>query len=579
MPCLSHGTSTRRFQFHPRLRQALRVTGALTALALTLSGGWTSQLRAQESAAGMVAPAPVVDTIIIVRSNVFTAEEVESSGFFRLMNSIHVTTKEWLIRDYLLFEAGQPFDAAEVAESERKLRAKHLFRALSIDSVRLEDGRLAVRIESQDGWSLKPKFALSIASSGDWTGALGMNEINLLGTGNQVYLAYVKEIDREGLNTTVEFDRMLGSEIDFQLNYAGMSDGKNGNWITGVPFRNSGSTHSLEWDGLSANQDVFRYRNELDPDGTVLDTTIYRRDALINNLTGALATRHSPDDYLRFGAVAGVRKEEFYLPTSDGSAPDDSVYGTIGGWAEFSEIEYLTLRRFNAFSTEDMELSKSVRLTATLAPDAFGWQGTGVALGIKASGGSKAFGGKGWAWADVEANYQWGGVAQDSGRVVINLAGGFKHAERHSTAVQVQVGRLWNQKPGDEFDLGFASAPRGWPAHSFVGNRMWWTTAEHRVYAVDDFLGVIGIGFAGFIDYGGAWYDDQESRSGGSAGIGLRLGSAISSVAATTRIDLTLNFGSDLDSAGASRMALVFGSGFAFPRRTIPVISYKAQAP
>jgi len=262
---------------------------------------------AQETAAVLVATPPVVDTIIIVRSNVFTAEEVESSGFFRLMNSIHVTTKEWLIRDYLEFEVGQPYDAAEVDETERKLRAKHLFRALSIDSVRLEDGRLAVRIESQDGWSLKPKFALSIASSGDWTGALGINEINLLGTGNQVYLAYVKEIDRDGLNTTVDFDRLLGSQIDFQLNYASMSDGNNGNWITGVPFRNSGSTQSLEWDGLSANQDVFRYRNELDPDGTVLDTTIYRRDALINNLTGALATRHSPDDYLRFGAVAGVR--------------------------------------------------------------------------------------------------------------------------------------------------------------------------------------------------------------------------------------------------------------------------------
>jgi hypothetical protein len=55
---------------------------------------------------------------------------------------------------------------------------------------------------------------------------------------------------------------------------------------------------------------------------------------------------------------------------------------------------------------------------------------------------------------------------------------------------------------------------------------MWWTTAEHRVYAVDDFLGVIGIG--------------------------LRLGSAISSVAATTRIDLTYNFGGDLDRADAS---------------------------
>jgi hypothetical protein len=521
----------------------------------------------------------VVDTIIIIRNNVFTQEQAASSGVFRLMNSIHVTTKEWLIRSYLQFEAGQPFDSAEVAESERRLRAKRLFRELSMDSVRLEDGRLAVRVETQDGWSLKPKFALSVASTGEWTGTLGVNEINLLGTGNQVYVAYVKEIDRDGLNATADFDRMLGSEIDLLFNYAGLSDGKNSNWILGAPFRNSETRHSLEWDGLQADQDVFRYRNEVGAQTTTLDTTIYRRDAFINNLTGGLATRHSPRDYLRFAVTAGIRSERFVLPDPNGAVVDDSIYGTVGGWAEFSRANFLQLRRFNGFGTEDLDLSQTVRLTGTLAPGAFGWQGTGFGLGFKASAGAKAFRDRGWAWTSVDANYQWGGVAQDSGRVVLNLAAGFKPAERHSTAIQLQVGRQWNQKPGDEFDLGFTSAPRGWPAHAFVGNRMWWATLEHRLFAVDEFLGLFGVGFGAFIDYGGAWYDDQESRTGGSAGLGLRLGSALSTVAMTGRMDLSYNFGSARDPAEVDSWTFVLGSGFAFPRRTIPVISYRATQP
>ena len=542
-----------------------------------LAPGPVARLAAQEPM--QTAAPPVVDTIIVVRNRVFTDEQAESSTVFRLMNSIHVTTKEWMIRDYLQFEAGQPYDSAQVAESERKLRAKNLFRELSMDSVRLEDGRLAIRVETRDGWSLKPKFALSVASTGEWTGTLGINDINLFGTGNQVYVAYVKEIDRDGLNMTLDFDRMLSSEVDLLFNYAGLSDGRNGNWVLGVPFRNSETRRSLEWDGSSADQDVFRYRNEVDPEATTLDTTIYRREAFINDLTVALATRHSSKDYLRFGVTAGVRSEEFRLPDEDGTVAEDSIYGTIGGWAEFSDADFLQLRRFNGFGAEDLDLSRTFRLTATLAPDAFGWEGTGVGLGLKASAGTRAFQDRGWAWSSVDANYQWGGVARDSGRVVVNLAAGFKPAERHATAIQVQLGRLWNQKPGDEFDLGFASAPRGWPAHAFVGQRMWWATLEHRLYAVDEFLGLFGVGFGAFVDFGGAWYDDQEARTGGSAGIGLRLGSALSTVARTGRMDFAFNFGSGREAAGVDSFTFVLGAGFAFPQRTIPVINYRAMQP
>jgi hypothetical protein len=108
---------------------------------------------------------------------------------------------------------------------------------------------------------------------------------------------------------------------------------------------------------------------------------------------------------------------------------------------------------------------------------------------------------------------------------------------------------------------------------------MWWATLEHRLYAVDEFLGLFGVGFGAFVDYGGAWYDDQEARTGGSAGIGLRLGSALSTVARTGRIDFSFNFGSGRDAAGVDSFTFVLGAGFAFPHRTIPVISYRAVQP
>jgi len=543
---------------------------AVTALFLSV-------LAPAASAQDAASQAVVIDTIIIKRENVFNEEEAASSGIFRFMNKIHVTTREYVIRDYLQFEVGGPFDSASVAESERQLRLRRLFREITMDSVRLDDGRLAVMINSQDGWSLKPKVKFSIASTGDWTGTFGVNEINLLGTGNQVYAAYVKEIDRDGLNASAVFTRTFGWDFDAQGNYAGLSDGKNGNWLIGLPFRNSESSKSYQWDGLWADQDIIQYRVTDLPDSIVTDTTTYRRDAFINTLKAGLAGRHLVGNYVRWGADIGIRQEQFYLdPSARGTVPD-SIYGHVSVWSEFSKAKFAQYRRFNGFGTEDIDLSSTVKLTATLAPETFGWNGTGVGLGLNAATGrDQVIAGRGWVWASIDANYLWNAAVQDSGRVIVNLAAGFKSARRHATAMQAQFGRMWNPKPGDEFDLGFENAPRGWEAHSFVGDKAWWAQIEHRYFAVDKFLNLVGIGFGAFFDYGGAWYDDQSSRTGGSVGGGLRLGSALSTVAMTGRIDVVYKIG---DNVTGNRWVFAFGSGFAFPRRTIPVINYRAQPP
>jgi len=549
---------------------SLLLQSAVTALFLSV-------LVPVASAQEVTPQEAIVDTIIIERDNVFNEEEAASSGIFRFMNKIHVTTKEFVIRDYLQFEAGEPFDSASVAESERQLRLRRLFRDITMDSVRLDDGRLAVMVNSQDGWSLKPKFKFSIASTGDWTGTFGVNEINLLGTGNQVYAAYVKELDRDGLNASAIFTRIFGWDFDAGGNYAGLSDGRNGNWLVGLPFRNTQSSKSYQWDGLWADQDIIQYRVTDLADSIATDTITYRRNAFINTLKAGLAGRHLVGNYVRWGADVGIRQEEFYLDPSAQGTVSDSIYGHVSVWSEFSKAKYVQYRRFNGFGTEDIDLSSTVRLTATLAPESFGWNGTGVGLGLNAATGlNRVIAGRGWVWASVDANYLWNAAVQDSGRVIFNVAAGFKSAERHSTAMQVQLGRMWNPKPGDQFDLGFENAPRGWEAHSFVGDKAWWAQIEHRYFAVDKFLNLVGIGFGAFFDYGGAWYDDQSSRTGGSVGGGLRLGSALSTVAMTGRIDIVYKIG---ESVTGDRWVFAFGSGFAFPRRTIPVINYRAQPP
>ena len=119
-----------------------------------------------------------------------------------------------------------------------------------------------------------------------------------------------------------------------------------------------------------------------------------------------------------------------------------------------------------------------------------------------------------------------------------------------------------NPYPGEEFDLGLTFGPRGFPAHSFTGDRAFFTTAEYRWVAADNLFGLVGIGLAAFGDYGGAWYSGSATRTGTDVGVGIRLGSTRSaSGKAVTRIDLARRFPNDV--LGAAWVVAI-GAGFPF---------------
>jgi hypothetical protein len=543
----------------------------MTAVALSLL---PSPVSAQEADSNPPeAVAPVIDTILVNRSNVFPADVEEGSWLFRLMNSIHVTTQEYVIRNELLFESGQPLDTALVAESERNLRRKQIFRELSFDTVRVGD-RLAVRVDTRDGWSLKPKFKLGAASDGTVTYTLGVNEINLLGTGNQAFVAYEKQVDREGWNLSASFARLFGSNLDARGNYAGLSDGKNGNWYLGFPLRSLRAKGGLEHNGLAANQNVIRYR--VDASGE--DSTVFRREAVLLDLvaTTALVTRRNA--FWRLGVRGEFRKEGYARGDSIGTvAPSipDSLYGVFGGFIEVNRARYWAVSRLNGFGTEDVDLSSRVRIGVDFALSGLGYERTGIGPSIRAAGGIPFP--AGFVWGAVDANALWNSAGLDSARILASLAGGYKPGEKHALVAQVQAGLLENTPPGSEFDLGYQNAPRSWVPHAFVGTRTLWSTFEYRWFAFQNVLNLADVALAGFVDYGGAWYEDQDRRFGGNVGFGLRAGSALATVATTGRIDFGWRFGDD--PGEKSEFVVSFGSGFVFPRRSAPAISYKARAP
>jgi hypothetical protein len=538
--------------YSPRLAGAPAAAFPLLLASVAGLAGATG-LRAQD------APAPsggVIDTVVVTTENVFSAEETAGNFFFRLLNDIRFTTRPRVIRKEILFEAGEVADSARLAETERNLRALGLFRSVSVDTTRVE-GRLRAEVRTKDSWSTQPILRFS-ASKGTWTGKIGIVEKNLFGTGNRLRLAWRKDVDRNAFELDGQFRRILDTEIDVAGVYNGLSDGNLGAWWIGDPWRSSEDGRAVAYFGDAADRRIIQYRI---PATAVRDTTLWQVRSYGMGVTGAVAPLASPGRYLRTGIQAEVRNDRYFAFDDSASlaSPPDSFKAWVGGFAELRRNSFQVRRYVNGFSPEDVDLSPYAFASVRIAPEAFGYERTGLGL---AGGGGVAGAipsGDLFYRLSVAANGLFSGGGIDSARVVVTGEGAAKPAERHVALVLFRAGAMDDPTPGTEFDLGFDAGPRLWEPHSFVGTRAVWGTFEYRWYIWDELLNLLGLGVATFLDYGGAWYPDQDPRWGGNAGVGLRLGSTRSSVGRTIRVDLGYRFG---EGTSGDRWALGVSSGF-----------------
>ena len=507
-------------------------------------------------AARQISPPPTIDTVIVVTENVFSQTEARSNSVFAFANALRFKTRPYVVRRELLFHAGEPFDLVSAAETARNLRTLGLFRFVGIDTTRTPDGRFAVVVRTRDGWSTQ--IQLNAASTGGtFTWAAGLTEINFLGTGDLVSVIYRKGVDRNSVTIGFRTNRLAGTRLLATGAYQSFSDGQGGSWLTGLPFRAFGDRLSIQYFGEAADRRVLQYRvNAVDR----VDTTRYRRTAFRNGAVAAIAPVAEGRRYLRVGVSAEVRREEFVLEQDTGLAAPDTVRGLVGAFAEFRRANFQVVTYFNGFGLqEDLDLSTSVRASVRLAPTAFGYDRTGVGPDLTVSSGVPFPGG--YVRGSVNIHGLFTAAGLDSGQVVARMTVGAQLLPRNATFLHVVAGAQERPVPGREFDLGHGIGPRSFGPHAFVGTRMLWGTLEHRWFTWDDLGGVLGLGFAGFLDYGGSWYPDQPSRFGGNVGLGLRTGFNRSTGANTGRIDIGYRFG---EGFANRRWVLSFGRGFLF---------------
>jgi len=482
-----------------------------------------------------------IDTVIVVSRNVFDPPGSTPRFVARLGNALHITTHSGVVRRLLLVDAGTTLDSARLVESARALRAVGVFRSVRLDTLRVGD-RLALRIETADGWSTSPQLNFSSAG-GSTTWSAALVEQNFLGTATFVSIAYGRNPDRRSFDVQFASPGLLVRHAPLIVAYSDLSDGRLGSWSYGLPFYRADARWSLVTRGEAARHRVLEFMG-----GSLRDSM--ERHALTFAVQGGMALQATARGYFRVWGGAAIRREDF---RHYGIAGIDSSFGTVGVGIEAAQVRYGVFEHLNGFGRrEDVNLSSVLRLGVWAAPRAWGYPAGRAGVGPELEGQVAAQWRAGFALLRGETHGVLTSAGVDSGLVHASLDVVSIRFARQAVLVHLEGGALRHPKFGEAFDPWVTqNGPRGFGAHAFTGTRLAYAVLEDRVLVSDELFGVLGVGAAPYVEYGGAWYAGLEpARLGGDVGVALRLGSPRSVRGDVAEIAVSYRFGDGLNGAG-----------------------------
>lgn len=499
------------------------------------------RVRGLLALAGALGAAPAasgqarIDTVIVVSRNVFDPPGNAPRFVARLGNALHITTHPGVVRRLLLLDAGTGLDSARLVESERALREVGVFRSVRFDTLRVGE-RLALRVETADGWSTSPQLNFSSAA-GSTTWSAALVERNFLGTATFVSVSYGRNPDRRSFDVQFASPGLFVRHAPLIFAYSDLSDGRLGSWSYGLPFYRTDARWSLVTGGEAAHHRVLEFTG-----GTLSDSA--ERRVLTFSIRGGVALQATTRGFVRLWGGAALRREDYRSYATTGIAY--SSFGTIGVGLEAARVRYGVFEHLNSFGRrEDVDLSSAFRLGVWVAPRAWGYPAGRAGVGPVLEGQVAAQWKAGFALLRAETHGVLTSAGVDSGLVHASLDVVSTRFARQAWLVHLEGGALRHPKFGEAFDPWVTqNGPRGFGAHAFTGTRLVYAVLENRVLVSDELFGILGVGAAPYVEYGGAWYAGLEpSRLGGDVGMALRLGSPRSVRGDVAEIAVSYRFG------------------------------------
>jgi hypothetical protein len=492
--------------------------------------------------------------------DVFAPEEEARGWVYGAADALHAETQPAVVKRFLLFEEGEPYDPTLLAQTERNLRALPFVKSATVSAGPPHDGVVDVEVVTQDAWTTELDLGLGRAG-GVTTWAAGITEGNLLGLGKEVGFLYAEGSERT--NRLIEFNdpALFASYWSAGLLYADNSDGSRRRVTVSRPFVSLVDRASAQglWDRAQLQNRVYA-------SGVVASEYAQRHEqALVAvGLAVAPGTRRAR----RLTAGINFFQDEFLhvdgRPEDTLPAPRDYRYVFVG-WEDV-ESDFVTENYVNRGERlEDFNLGARFAVELGVSPRAFGAPATSFAVAGEVSSGWRIGPGSFVQAAAAFRTRLQGGAQNAILAGTVTLV--WKHRAKllQTTVAQVRLDRGWNLDRDVQFFADGDHGLRGYRLYAFEGDRRILLNLEHRFFGGFEVLQLLSLGAAVFVDTGAAVEPGMPFRFSSlrtDAGVGLRIGIARAASNTVVRLDCAYAF--DPDPLGRRGWLLSFSSGQAF---------------
>jgi hypothetical protein len=531
--------------------------------ALEYALGLALLIRAGLSPCALEAAEPVFIGRIVVRTAEIYGPEEEKTFLNQGANALHILTRESTVRRLLIFQEGDAYDPAVLAEAERNLRALGLFRSVSITAGEVRDGVVDVRVDTQDAWTVQ--IGLSAGSAGGASAAgITLGEKNFLGTGSQVLFGFARDPDRTYRAAEVMVPNFLLPFTTARVRFAANSDGSERILELQRPFYSTTSS----WSAQIAVSDIRRDEFIYEEGGAVQSTYGADHFRLLASYGVALAAQEGNASRLSVGV--DLREDQFGTASvgETGELPADRKFHYLFVQYEVLHADFLKWNYVNHDDRyEDIGVGPRLVLRLGISPAVLGVVQTTEIAGLDFGAGFRA-GASGF----VQARVTWDSRVAASGLENSLLAANVLYAHRFDTSprqtfvAQLSALRGWNLDDDDQIFADAQAGLRAYRLRAFEGDTRIILNVEQRIFSGAQWFGLISPGLAVFFDAGLVGGGPTQTLSlpdvKMDAGLGLRLAMNWAPVMNIFRIDAGYAF--QRDPAGHKGWLISFSTGQAF---------------
>lgn len=469
-----------------------------------------------------------IRSVEIIRQDVFSEITSKPRFLYEWANSLHIVTKENVIRRELLFKTGDVFDKEILQESERKLRRFSYLGEVQI-FVKVEDEKFVdVTVKTQDQWSTL--LSAVFRSEGGRTiygGAL--EEFNLLGFGKRIFFEAKHEPEGNIFTFRYTDPQLFSSRWTTQETFITGTFIKNlsaqitrpffgldTKWAGGMSASVNNQTLRL----FDAKEEVSRLRFESDGFQLFAARAFGRR---FKKTKLQLTYRFRRRDFGDLGKLTTIE------------IPNDELIHSLGGAVTRESIGFVKEKQIDKFlRTEDLTLGTiaSVSLRRTGIPITKGVKRFEVSANIRQA--SKIFSKQ---YFFLVLGFQTLFERDTIGSLLLRYYN--KLLPRQTLAFNAELDVAENLETSRQFLLGGDTGLRGFSARQFTGNKRLLFNFEDRIFTSLDIL-TVAFGGVLFFDAGNVWKENESINLKDlnySVGFGLRLGYTKSPDSRVGRID------------------------------------------